>query len=199
MLSHLHTWYHLISHGGSAAAVIGFILIVIVSFLPVLPIPLIAAAVGAVDPLPLAIVSTWLGACAGALAKFFLERLVLRRPVHHWLGRYRAWQSVVAYVERHGFYAVLVTRLIPVFPSSVVNTAGAVTGISKSQFVIATLIGKLPTMVVFTVAGSQLTTHFWGTMAWLTVYGVAVAGAVWWLQRVLRSRVSDGRGEEPEG
>lgn len=155
MLSHLHTWYHLISHGGSAAAVIGFILIVIVSFLPVLPIPLIAAAVGAVDPLPL--------------------------------------------VERHGFYAVLVTRLIPVFPSSVISTAGAVTGISKSQFVIATLIGKLPTMVVFTVAGSQLTTHLWSTMAWLTVYGLAVAGAVWWLQRALRSRDSGGHREEPEG
>lgn len=200
MLSHLHAWFHLISYGGWTAAAVAFGLIVVVSFLPVLPIPLIAAALGAVDPLPLAIVSTWSAACAGALAKFMLERLLLRRPVHYWLSRYPLWRSVVAYVERHGFYAVLVTRLIPVFPSSVVNTAGAVTGIPKSQFVLATLIGKLPAMVVFTVAGSQLTTHFWRTMVWLSLYGVAVTAVVWWLRRALRARQDQGRAvEEPEG
>lgn len=197
MLAQLHVWYGLIAHGGALAAWIGFGLIVLVSFVPVIPIPFIAAAVGAVVPLPVAIVATWLGACAGALAKFFIERLVLRRPVHRWLGRYDTWQSIVAYVDRHGFYAVLVTRLIPVFPSSVVNTAGAVTGISKLQFVLATLIGKLPTMVVFTVAGAQLRAHFWLTMAWLSLYGAAVGVGAWGLHRALqRKTTSEGdRGE----
>ena len=165
---------------------IGFLLIVFVSFVPVLPIPLIAAAVGAVSPLIPAVLATWLGASFGALLKFFLERLVFLRPVNNYLSRYSYWRSLVRFVDRQGFYAVLITRLIPVFPSSVVNTAGAVTGVSVAAFVYATLLGKLPTMVVFTVAGSQVLHHFWRTVAWLSVYGVLIGLLTWWFSRFMR-------------
>lgn len=193
MFSSIHHWYILIQQGGLLAGAVGFGLIVIVSFVPLLPIPLIAGAVGAVIPLLPAVLSTWAGACVGALLKFFIERLVLRRPVQQWLRRYKMWQSLVDFLDRNGFYAVLTTRLIPVFPSSVVNTAGAVTGISVSAFVWATLLGKLPTMVVFTVAGAQIQTHFWRTMGWLSVYGVAVGLAMWWLGQVLRRKETDSK------
>lgn len=195
MFAQLHHWYLLISHGGWPAAAIGFGLIVFVSFIPVLPIPLIAAAVGAVDPLPLAVFSTWSAACAGALAKFFLERAILRRPVHRWLGRYRRWQTMVDYVEQNGFFAVLVTRLIPVFPSSVINTAGAVTGVSQWNFVWATLLGKIPVMVIFTIAGVEVTHHFWRTMTWLSLYGAAVGVGAWWVQAALSRSANAQKGE----
>jgi len=194
----IHHWYGLIHQGGLFAAVVGFLLIVFVSFVPLLPIPLIAGAVGAVIPLVPAILSTWAGACVGALLKFFIERLLLRRPAQLWLRRYESWQGLVGFLDRNGFYAVLVTRLIPVFPSSLVNTAGAVTGISVRAFVFATLIGKLPTMVVFTVAGAQITTHFWRTMGWLSVYGVAVGLATWWLGRTLHRRTGASSGATVE-
>ncbi|MCL6452875.1 MAG: VTT domain-containing protein [Alicyclobacillus sp.] len=199
MLTHVHHWYALVAQGGTLAAWVGFWLIVFVSFVPVLPIPLIAGAMGAVLPLVPAVLAAWLGACFGALLKFFLERTILLRPVNRWLRRYRHWRALVALLERHGFYAVLMTRLIPVFPSSVVNTAGAVTGIPISAFVWATLLGKLPTMVVFTVAGAQLTTHFWRTMAWLSLYGMATGGAAWWVGARLRRRPGAPEGRSQPG
>jgi uncharacterized membrane protein YdjX (TVP38/TMEM64 family) len=186
VLTHVHHYYAQIQAGGTTAMVIGFLLIVFVSFVPVLPIPLIAAAVGAVSPLIPAVLVSWLAASFGALLKFFLERLILLRPVNNYLHKYSYWRTLVRFVDRQGFYAVLITRLIPVFPSSIVNTAGAVTGVSISAFVYATLLGKLPTMVVFTVAGSQVLHHFWRTVAWLSVYGVLIGLVSWWFSRILR-------------
>lgn len=186
LIGDVHHYFAQIQMGGLTAYVVGFVLIVFVSFVPILPIPLIAGAVGAVTPILPAVVVTWLAASVGALLKFFLERWILFRPANKWLHRYKYWQAVVAFVEQHGFYAVLVTRLIPVFPSSVVNTAGAVTGVTVGAFVYATLLGKLPTMVVFTVAGSQVLHHFWRTVGWLSIYGLVIGIGTWWLSRVVR-------------
>lgn len=186
MLALIHHWYTNITLGGWTTASVGFALIVFVSFIPVLPIPLIAGAVGARLPLWEAVLVTWVSACLGTLIKFFIERFILQRPVHHVLSRYKYWQALVDFLHRHGFTAVLITRLIPVFPSSIVNTAGAVTGISVSAFVWATLIGKLPTMIVFTAAGGQMEHHFWRTIAWLSFYGVIVGLLSWWVAKKLR-------------
>lgn len=181
----VHHYLTLIQVGGMTAYVTAFLLIAFVSFVPILPIPLVAGALGAVTPVIPAIFVTWLSACVGALLKFFIERWIFQRPAERFFGRYRYWKRLVRFVEEHGFYAVLVTRLIPVFPSSIINTAGAITGISVTSFVYATLLGKLPTMVVFTVAGSQVIHHFWRTAAWLSVYSLVIVLVGWWVKRFL--------------
>lgn len=195
MLALIHHWYTNIGLGGWTTAWIGFVLIIVVSFLPVLPIPLIAAAVGAKLPLVEAVLVTWTAACAGTLLKFAIERFILQKPVHRVLAGYRYWRSLVYWLQRNGFTAVLITRLIPIFPSSVVNTAGAVTGISVNAFVLATLIGKLPTMIVFTAAGGQILHHFWRTVLWLSAYGVIVGLLAWWVVKKLRR--GDGENSQP--
>jgi len=48
-------------------------------------------------------------------------------------------------------------RLIPLFPFSIVNLAGAFFGVSFSAFVWTTFIGMIPSVLVYTEAGRGLT------------------------------------------
>jgi uncharacterized membrane protein YdjX (TVP38/TMEM64 family) len=181
----LHHWLGLIAQGRDAG-MIGFWLIVFVSFVPILPIPVIAAAVGAVSNVWIAILVTWGAATVAAIAKFLLERWLLYDPATRLLKRMRGWEKIVAFVGKNGFFAVLLTRAIPFIPSSVINTAGALTGVGIWTFIWATALGKLPTMVVFTVAGNQLRHHLWLGIILLIAYLTLILAASWFVKRRLK-------------
>lgn len=188
MIPQFHHWLILIHDGGSSAALIGFFLLIAVNFIPVIPIPVIAAALGAVFNFVPALLIAWGGASVGAILKFLLERLLLQKHALKLLSQFAMTESILAFLEKNGFLAVLVTRLIPVFPSSLVNLAGAVARISTRTFVIATLIGKFPTMVAFTLAGNQLRHHLWLSILLIGIYTLVVVAASLKLRTVLRNR-----------
>ena len=179
-------WTSVVAQGSATAAWYAFALLVAVNFIPVIPIPVIAAAAGAVFHFWVAFLVAWGGAAVGAILKFLLERVLLQRHLLKLSGRFRISQTVLAFLEQHGFTAILITRMIPVFPSSVINLAGAVAKIPIRTFVVATLMGKLPTMLAFTLAGSQLRRHLWTTVALVALYGALMVLAGWRLRLRLR-------------
>lgn len=185
MLNH---WLQLIHQGGLLAAVIGFVLLIVVNFVPVLPIPLIAATLGAVFDFWPALLVAWGGATAGAILKFWIERTFLQKHALKLLSHFAMTEVILNFLEKNGFLAVLVTRLIPVFPSSIVNLAGAVARIPTRTFVWATLIGKLPTMMAFTLAGNEFKHHPWTAAALIVIYGGVVVIASFKLRAALRNR-----------
>ena len=182
-----HHWLLLIHEGGTASAWVGFVLLIAVNFIPVIPIPVIAAALGAVFPFWIALVVAWSGASLGALFKFGLERVFLQKHALRWLRHFSMAAPLLVFLERNGFLAVLITRLIPVFPSSIVNLAGAVARIPSSTFIWATLIGKFPTMAAFTLAGNQAGQHPWLTGVWIVLYSVILWLVAVRLRRELRT------------
>ena len=176
-------WLAMIHQGGWAAGLIGFGLIIAVSFVPVLPIPMIAAAVGAVLPLGCAVVVTWSAATVGAWLKFFGVRFLFQKHALTMVQRYQRVAQVARLFERNAFLAILVLRLIPIFPSSIINVAAAVTRTPISTFTIATAVGKLPTMLVFTMAGNQLHAHGWTTVIIVAAYVLVITLLTWYVHR----------------
>lgn len=61
-----------------------------------------------------------------------------------------------AYLTRRGFAAVLVLRLVPLFPFSVINYGAWTAGIGFSSHVTATALGIIPGTVVYTGLGGSL-------------------------------------------
>ncbi len=57
---------------------------------------------------------------------------------------------------RHGFLAVLTMRVLPVAPFTLVNLFVGASGIRLSDFFLASLVGRIPGIVVLTLAGLQL-------------------------------------------
>lgn len=87
----------------------------------------------------------------------------------------------------HGFLAVLTMRVLPVAPFSVVNLIVGAIGIRFRDFMLASLIGRIPGMILLTFAGLQLDRFLRqpsvGSLAFLALILVLIPFAAAWFTR----------------
>ncbi|SDW06643.1 Uncharacterized membrane protein YdjX, TVP38/TMEM64 family, SNARE-associated domain [Marininema mesophilum] len=93
-------------------------------------------------------VISWAGEVMGATGAFFLYRLGWQRfyrkqPINwRWLTALQGWP------HRRQFQSLFVARLTPMVPSGAVNLLGALSHIPFSLFLLATLLGKIPSIAL---------------------------------------------------
>ena len=143
----------------------------------------------------------FLGACLGAVATFLLGRHWLRDWASQRLSRWPRLQAIETAVSREGLRLVLLTRLSPAFPFSLLNLAYGLSAVSLRDYSLG-LIGILPGTVLFCALGALagdvarfgevLSGQADGVTWALRIVGVLATFAVVWLvgraaQRALRS------------
>jgi uncharacterized membrane protein YdjX (TVP38/TMEM64 family) len=96
-------------------------------------------------------VLTWLGAVIGSSLVFGIVRWLGREPLRPTVDRLLAgrFDSFDRWVARHGFQALLVARLLPIFPFNGINVASGMTSVSWGTYVAATAVGILPGTFVY--------------------------------------------------
>jgi uncharacterized membrane protein YdjX (TVP38/TMEM64 family) len=94
------------------------------------------------------------GATAGATGAFGLGRFLGRDGVKRFGGQ--RVERVDAYVTARGFPAVLLIRLVPLFPFNLINLAAGVSGIRLWEYVTATAIGIIPGTVAYAALGGTI-------------------------------------------
>ena len=151
---------------------------------------------------------TWLGsglvfvgACLGAVVVFLLSRSVLRDWARRRLEQLPKLQAVERAVSKEGLKLVLLTRLSPAFPFSLLNLAYGLSEVSLRDYSIG-LIGILPGTVLFCglgalagdvarfgeVLGGEADVGTWV----LRVVGVlATLAVVWLVSRTARRALQD--------
>ena len=132
----------------------------------------------------------FLGACLGAVVVFLLGRSVLRSWAQRRLEQIPKLHAVERAVSQEGLKLVLLTRLSPAFPFSLLNLAYGLSDVSLRDYSLG-LIGILPGTVLFCglgalagdvarfgdVLGGQADAGTWA----LRVIGVMATLAVVWL------------------
>jgi uncharacterized membrane protein YdjX (TVP38/TMEM64 family) len=98
-------------------------------------------------------VVVFVGACLGALAAFLLGRTWLRDWARRRLAAVPKLQAVEQAVSREGLKLVLLTRLSPAFPFSLLNLAYGLSEVSLRDYTIG-LIGILPGTILFCGLGA---------------------------------------------
>jgi uncharacterized membrane protein YdjX (TVP38/TMEM64 family) len=98
-------------------------------------------------------VVVFVGACIGALAAFLLGRTWLRDWARRRLAAVPKLQAVEQAVSREGLKLVLLTRLSPAFPFSLLNLAYGLSEVSLRDYTIG-LIGILPGTILFCGLGA---------------------------------------------
>ena len=98
-------------------------------------------------------VLVFVGACLGAEAAFLLGRYGLRDWARRRLERVPRLAAIEQAVSREGLRLVLLTRLSPAFPFSLLNLAYGLSGVSLRDYSIG-LIGILPGTVLFCGLGA---------------------------------------------
>ncbi|MGL5314491.1 MAG: TVP38/TMEM64 family protein [Peptostreptococcaceae bacterium] len=96
---------------------------------------------------------TTIGALIGGSISFYISRKLGRDAVK------KITKEKLDYIEQiineRGFFIIFLLRLIPLFPFDVISYGAGLTSITYKDFILATLIGTIPGIAVFTNIGAQ--------------------------------------------
>lgn len=145
-------WIH---SGGSLAILISMVFVAILVFFPVMPFPVVAGMIGAVYGTWLGALISLLGAIMGSILMFWMARYGFREWAQRFLKKYPKAATYETYFEKNAFVSILFVRAVPVIPAPVVNIVCGLSRVSWVTFFIASLIGKIPSNLVFSFAGSS--------------------------------------------
>jgi uncharacterized membrane protein YdjX (TVP38/TMEM64 family) len=109
---------------------------------------------GAIFGLWLGAITVIIGANLGALCSFLLARTFLREKVARWAEANPKFAALDRAIGREGFKMVLLARLSPVFPFTLLNYFLGLTKVRTSSYVIANLIGMLPGTFLYIYLGA---------------------------------------------
>ncbi|MFB6416937.1 MULTISPECIES: VTT domain-containing protein [Bradyrhizobium] len=114
---------------------------------------LIAATAAALGPW-LGFVSAMVGVFLSALVLFAIGRVLGRERLQRLLGRRAA--RIQERVVGKGILAVVVIRMIPIAPFSVVNVVAGASTLPLRDFMVGTLLGMTPGILAMAVLGAQI-------------------------------------------
>ncbi|MCI0387225.1 MAG: TVP38/TMEM64 family protein [Acidobacteria bacterium] len=130
--------------------VIGYVVLTVL----LIPGSLLTLIAGGVFGLWKGLVVVVIGANIGALGSFLLSRTFLQERVLNWAARNPRFASLDRAIAREGFKVVLLSRLSPVFPFTLLNYFLGLTNVGVSSYVLANLIGMLPGSFLYVYLGA---------------------------------------------
>jgi len=141
---------------GSFAVILGAFAVLLQTWFPVVPFVIVAGTNVLVFGLWWGFAINYSMSCVGAITAFLFARYY----AGDWVRRKSA-QNLTLYkfnkiAEDHGFSYIFMARLIPVLPSSAINLGSAVSHVPIRYFVFATLLGKLPIVLLESLIGHDL-------------------------------------------
>lgn len=159
-------------------------------FLPASPFIIASAAFFG---FPLGVLGALIGIALGASGGFLLCRSFLRADVVKQLRKHPSFQAIDIAIEREGWKIVTLLRLCPI-PFGLANYLYGLTGIPFGQYLLASVIGSVPGVLLFCQLGSTGKASLEaiasghassgaGQIALLTISLIATISVIIWLPR----------------
>jgi uncharacterized membrane protein YdjX (TVP38/TMEM64 family) len=120
------------------------------------PGSLLTLGAGFIFGVIVATITVSLASTLGACAAFLLGRTLARQWVQKKVSSSRRFRALDEAVKQQGFRIVLLTRLSPVFPYTLLNYTFGLTQVSFRDFVLASWLGMLPGTFMYAYLGSTL-------------------------------------------
>ena len=174
-----------------------FVGLYVVATVLFIPGSVLTLGAGAVFGVALGSVCVSIGATLGATASFLVGRYLAREAIARKIEKNEKFATIDGAVAGEGWKIVLLTRLSPVFPFTLLNYAFGLTRVKLSHYVLASWIGMIPGTVMYVYLGSlvnvgaghrHLTTGEW------ILYGVgllATVGVTVFVTRVARRALAN--------
>jgi len=128
-------------------------------------------------------------ACAaetvGVTVSFLLLRFFFRDTAVRVISRHPALASIDKYSGKRGFVVMLIARMVPYFPSILLNALGALSAMSLRDYVVASFIGKFPSTGIEAIIGHDTITQQQDPTRLIVVIIVAILLIVgaWYYER----------------
>lgn len=175
---------------GPWSVLITILLFIVMTFTIVFPFMILSGAAGIIYGLFWGIVISWAGEVIGAFFMFIFARYFFRQLVAGWISNSRYLKQVDDYSAVNGFKALLLARLLPLAPSGIITAVAAISRISFKDFLLATLIGKLPPVVIKVLLGHDIVFAGENLIRLLVVVFlvIAVYAGLWWYKKKGKSK-----------
>lgn len=147
-----------------------FLMMVLVSMVPFAPIPMLATFIASIHDFGTGLLINMLGTTTGSIILFLLSKNKLRHMAQKYLTQRKDLIKYLELIKTNGFLAVLFGRLIPILPSAGVNLITGISNVSLTAFITATILGKLPTILAFSLAGHQIAAGNWNNVFIIVLY-----------------------------
>jgi uncharacterized membrane protein YdjX (TVP38/TMEM64 family) len=118
------------------------------------PVTLLALLGGALFGLWYGLILNWAGAMLGAIGGYELASRLNRNARALLLGRFTKRIERLGAVN--GFMSVFRLRLIPIVPFALVSIAGAFAEVPRRDYLIASALGSIPSIVAYTFCGESV-------------------------------------------
>jgi uncharacterized membrane protein YdjX (TVP38/TMEM64 family) len=119
-------------------------------FLPASPF---IVAASAFFGFPLGVVAALAGVALGAASGFCLSRWFLRKDVVAQFTKHETFRAIDLAIEKEGWKIVILLRLCPI-PFGLANYLYGLTAVRLRPYLIATMLGSLPSLLLFCQLGS---------------------------------------------
>jgi uncharacterized membrane protein YdjX (TVP38/TMEM64 family) len=175
---------HIKSYGGWSMAV--SVLLGTIINISGLPTVVFSGANGLIFGFWPGVALSWVAEVLGAIVAFGLARPLLKKGASRVVESRPGLQKAVEFTAERGFWAVFIARLLPFSPSGLINVAAAVGKISFRDYLIATGLGKIPSIIAEVYLGRDIlfaannTTRM---LLWLVVAGVLYGGWKFYRQK----------------
>lgn len=147
------------------------------------PMSVVTIAAGALFGLWTGAVLVLAGAMLAAVGSFALGRLLGRDAVDRFTQGRLA--RVDAMLRDHGLAAVLVVRLVPLFPFFAVNYASGLSGVRLNHYLLGSALGMVPGVLAYTAVGAFGSDPL-GLLAAISALVALIAVGGWWARRLER-------------
>ena len=139
---------------GEPWAIVVVVIVFVLAGAIVFPLNLLTLTTAAVFGPWLGILYGGTGTVSSGLVMYFIGSRLGREALYRMLGE--RWQHGLEGVRKRGLLAVVTFRLLPIAPFTLVNLAAGASGIRFLDFLVGTLIGMLPGLVLMSVMGDRV-------------------------------------------
>ncbi|MBY0123709.1 TVP38/TMEM64 family protein [Bacillus sp. S/N-304-OC-R1] len=147
-----------------------FVLSFLLAAIPFIPFTIFAGLMGAKYGVVIGTLINWTGGVTAAVLYFFLSRIFFRNFFMGYVERVRGIQRLHTMLERNAFIAILLMRLIAIFPPPIVNTYTGISTIPFRTFLLATAFGLIPPMFMIAFSGEQIFTSIFHLFIGVLLY-----------------------------
>src|SRR6266700_194924 len=158
-----------------------FVGLYVVATVLFVPGSVLTLGAGAVFGVVLGSVCVSISATLGATAAFLVGRYLARDAIARKIAKNEEFATIDRAVADEGWKIVLLTRLSPVFPFTLLNYAFGLTRVKLSHYVLASWIGMMPATVMYVYLGSLVNVgagHRQRTTGEWVSYGVGLLATI---------------------
>lgn len=167
---------------GIWAVVVSMVIDIVINIVGFLPSIFISAANGVLFGIAGGTLISWIAETIGVVISFFFMRTLFRSKAKALIEKSRMLSKLDEYST---LKSMAVARALPYSPNGVITALGALSRISYRDYILGTLIGKLPSVVIEVVVGHDviMMEDNAGRLTVLVVLIIIVYGGLWYWKR----------------